>query len=171
MINYTRSKKFHINSAEFGIYRGIGSLMMETYFGRYEGSQHYAFDSFEGLSKPQPIDNRPDVAGIMSPSLTKTQKLLSKTKIYQGWIPEDLPQNFSTKLDFVHIDLDLYEPIKGALNFIHPLLKPGAIILIDDYSTNWPGAMEATNEYVESHMNKFLNVFDHMTGLLFLQVR
>ena len=169
MMEYTTTKKSDINSAEFGIYTGISSLMMETYFGHFETSKHYAFDSFEGLSSPQAIDRRPEVKGIMSPDLEKSKKLLKQSILHKGWIPDELPKNFCTKLDFIHIDLDLHEPIKGALEFVNPLLKPGAMIIIDDYSMRWRGAMLAVNEYIELNRDSFASIINHFNGLIFLR--
>ena len=94
MVEYTTTKKCDINSAEFGIYTGICSLMMETFFGNFEASRHYAFDSFEGLSSPQAIDQRPGVKGIMSPDLEKSKKLLNQSILHKGWIPDDLPKTW-----------------------------------------------------------------------------
>tara|TARA_B100000674_G_scaffold490661_1_gene507068 strand:+ start:1275 stop:1550 length:276 start_codon:yes stop_codon:yes gene_type:complete len=81
----------------------------------------------------------------------------------------DLPKDFDTKLDFIHIDLDLHDPVKGALDFVHPLLNPGAILLIDDYVSTWPGAMKAVNQYIESNQNSFTSIINHCNGLISLR--
>ena len=78
-------------------------------------------------------------------------------------------QKLGTELDFIHIDLDLHEPIKGALNFVHPLLKPGGMLIIDDYSMRWPGAMQAVNQYIELNRDSFASIINHFNGLIFLR--
>lgn len=169
--NYVNTINEPLNTAEFGIYQGVTSLMFELFFSQTNGSIHHAFDSFEGLSKPQQVDNRPEVEGIMSPDFEKSQKLLSNSILYKGWIPQELPTKFEAKLDFVHIDLDLYEPIKGALEFILPKMKSGSIIIVDDYGTNFLGAMHATNEHIKSNRERYAHIMNHFTGQIALTVR
>ena len=42
-------------------------------------------------------------------------------KIYKGWIPEVFKENNKT-YQFVHIDVDLYQPTFDALNYFFPKL-------------------------------------------------
>jgi Macrocin-O-methyltransferase (TylF) len=49
----------------------------------------------------------------------------------------------------VHIDVDLYEPTRAALEFFHPRLSPGAVMICDDYGfASCPGARKAVDEYL-----------------------
>jgi O-methyltransferase len=60
---------------------------------------------------------------------------------------------------FVHIDLDLYEPILGALNYFYPKMVLGGIIVCDDYgSLYWPGAQMAVEQFAEKNNLNFISL-------------
>lgn len=46
-----------------------------------------------------------------------------------------------------HVDADWYESVKTCLERIWPVLTPGGVIVIDDYSA-WSGCREAVDEFV-----------------------
>ncbi len=56
-------------------------------------------------------------------------------------------------ISFALIDLDLYQPIKEALERIWPLLSPNGMIIVDDCvkGTCYDGALEAYQEFMKSH--------------------
>ena len=69
-----------------------------------------------------------------------------------GWIPEVFATAPERRYRFVHIDVDLYAPVKASLEFFYPQLQPGGLIVIDDYGfTNWPGAKKATDDFAAAH--------------------
>jgi len=52
---------------------------------------------------------------------------------------------------FCLIDVDLYEPVKAALEAIYPLMAPGGVIVVDDCDAEnpvWRGAYEAYTDFV-----------------------
>jgi macrocin-O-methyltransferase TylF-like protien len=56
---------------------------------------------------------------------------------------EVAPRRFS----FGHIDVDLYEPTRHAVEFFYPRLNDGGILVFDDFGfTTCPGAMVAIKE-------------------------
>ena len=45
-----------------------------------------------------------------------------------------------TRYRFVHIDVDIYEPTYACLEYFHPRMVEGGLIVIDDYGfPSWPG--------------------------------
>lgn len=57
------------------------------------------------------------------------------------------------RVSFVLLDVDLYRPIKKALQELYASLVPGGIIVVDDCDPanfHWDGAHEAYNEFMES---------------------
>jgi O-methyltransferase len=59
--------------------------------------------------------------------------------LYKGWIPSRFIEVEDRQFSFVHIDVDLYEPILDSLNFFPKLVK-GGVIVFDDYGiTQFPG--------------------------------
>ncbi|HBH79257.1 MAG TPA: hypothetical protein DDY39_05465, partial [Nitrospira sp.] len=67
---------------------------------------------------------------------------------YKGWIPDRFPEVKERRFAFVHIDVDLYQPIMDSLKFFFPRLLPGGIIVVDDYGYSiFPGAKKAVDEF------------------------
>ena len=74
----------------------------------------------------------------------------SFVKIYNGWIPDRFSEIEGRKFQFVHIDVDLYQPTLDSLEFFFPRLIPGGFIICDDYNLSlFPGATKAWDEYFE----------------------
>ena len=66
---------------------------------------------------------------------------------HQGWIPEALSSLPEKPYSFVNIDLNLHDPIRGAIDYFYPRLAKGGVFVLDDYgSLVWPGAMKAGND-------------------------
>lgn len=67
----------------------------------------------------------------------------------KGYFPEtaaQLPDKGSYCL--VHIDCDLYNPVRAAMEYFYPRLVPGGFLLVHDYSSlHWDGAEEAVDEF------------------------
>jgi hypothetical protein len=54
-------------------------------------------------------------------------------------------------LDLVHVDAGHeYESVLGDLTRYWSLLRPGGILIGDDYSPTWPGVVRAANEFAAS---------------------
>lgn len=52
---------------------------------------------------------------------------------------------------FVHIDFDLYQPIKATLETLWKPLLPGGVVMIHDYGCyGFPGARKAVDEFCEA---------------------
>jgi hypothetical protein len=50
------------------------------------------------------------------------------------------------KISLLHVDVDLYEATKAALDAFYPAVVRGGIIILDDYGA-FPGANKAIDEY------------------------
>ena len=112
---------------EFGVWKGDSANLLSKFVKKY-----YAFDSFEGLSTDWPGSHH------MKGDFTlnkKIPKLNSNIEPVVGWV-EDTLDNFlkkhNPKINFVHIDLDIYAPTKFTLEKIKPYLVKGAIIHFDE---------------------------------------
>jgi hypothetical protein len=156
--------------AECGTLKGFSALMMnrlaQTADTAFRGQDFCVVDSFEGLSAPQAQDavadpNKPGRTlypaekGAMACPLEHVRTVLRdfpEVRYYKGWIPEVLAGLPETRWSFVHIDVDLYEPTLGCLEYFVPRLAPGAIIVNDDYSSPlFPGGGRAWDEYCSRH--------------------
>jgi O-methyltransferase len=162
--------------AECGCFRGLSSYLLCNYQRQimpgYKGENFTIIDSFEGLSIPSKEDAiKVDDAGKalyalegghFATPLDHLRKALSdfpEVTLVKGWIPDILPSLPDQSYKYVHIDLDLYEPIKGALEYFYPKMVPGGIIVMDDYgSLYWPGAKKAVEEFCEQRRIQFLTI-------------
>jgi predicted O-methyltransferase YrrM len=131
---------------EFGVYAGTTLKIIAA---ARDGEAVYGFDSFEGLPETWRsgfpagtfgLDNLPEVPG---------------GELIVGWFDDVLPGFLAEhpgSVDFLHIDCDLYSSTKTVLHLVGPRLRPGSIILFDEYF-NYPGWQEhehrAWQEYVE----------------------
>jgi O-methyltransferase len=154
------------NIAECGVFRGLSAYVFCRYRRRaqpgFTGHGFSLFDSFEGLSTPTTedeirergggsIDSKFRQKGAFQGGLEIVRKALKDfpdVAYHPGWIPLIFQAVPDAQYSFVHIDVDLYEPTKGAIEYFFPRLQPGGAIVCDDYGfLHWPGAKHAMDEY------------------------
>ena len=149
------------DTVECGVFDGGSSYLICKANARFgESKRHLVFDSFEGLSDPESIDEPTDPNAYqwqkhdLSVSQETVQKNLGQfesVEYFKGWIPDRFDDVAERRFSLVHIDVDLYQPTLDSLKFFYPRLVPGRVILCDDYgSTVCPGAFKACNEFAES---------------------
>ncbi len=161
---------------ECGCFKGLSSYIMcrytQSFDVNYTGDDFVIVDSFEGLSQPTSEDSigQDDQGedkffvggGFFATPMDQVKSALksfSEISYVKGWVPDVLHQLPDHEYKFVHIDLDLYTPIKGALEYFYPKVVPNGIIVIDDYgSLHWPGAKKAVEEFCEKENIKFLSI-------------
>lgn len=167
---FLRARALDGARAECGTLRGFSALLMsrlsQAIDARFDGSEFHIVDSFEGLSAPRPQDAVQDPSaparsffpaeqGAMACPLEHVQQVLTDfpgVHYHKGWIPEVLRELPEKRWAFVHIDVDLYEPTLGCLEYFMPRLVPGGIILNDDYASPlFPGGGLAWDEYCRKH--------------------
>lgn len=131
-----------------------------------------AFDSFEGLPEPSPMDRlagqEPWMGeGGFACSLEEVQQRLKSDigtdreyELVKGWFQDTLTNETKKRLGLervmvAHIDCDFYESAKIALDFLTDLLVDGSILVFDDW---WlfkghpdRGEQRAFREWVEEH--------------------
>lgn len=142
--------------AEVGVYRGDTAQLFADTCNEFD-RQLFLFDTFEGF-----LDK--DIVGIDSDqqiqfqdtSLQKVKEIVGETDnihYIKGYFPDTITEEISnTKYCFVHIDCDLYNPIKEALHFFWERLNYGGMIVVHDYSSGWwPGATSAVDEFCLEH--------------------
>lgn len=131
---------------EFGVYTGSTLKIISA---ARDASQVYGFDSFEGLPSDWragypagafTVDGLPDVAGA---------------ELVVGWFDDTVPGFLAEHdgvVDFLHVDGDLYSSAKTVLDLVGPRLRPGSIIVFDEFF-NFPDWQQheykAWLEYVE----------------------
>lgn len=135
---------------ELGVYKGGSLKRMSDAFPKRE---FWGFDTFEGLPKVDWSESEPHNPGDFSDtSLESVQGFLSnnrRVKLIKGYFPESIYpyKTDALQFSFVHVDTDFYQSVKACLDFFYPLLKPGGIMVFDDY--DWPacpGVKQALDE-------------------------
>ena len=165
--------------AECGVFQGLSSYLFCSYVRLsrpdFKGRGYYVFDSFAGLSEPRPQDlTRPEGAlnigfrraGAYKGTLETVKATLQEfpeIDYHPGWIPDSFAGIPEKKYKFVHLDLDLYEPIKGSVEYFYPRMVKGGIIVIDEYALcRWPGARQAVDEFCQA--NRLITPIELTTG-------
>lgn len=151
-------------AAECGCFRGLSShvlcSLLKSVDSRFDGKGYRIFDSFAGLSEPQPEDavegndlaakrlRKMTHSGAFAASLEMVQSNLGEfpgIEYFPGWIPQAFPDETAARYRFVHVDVDIYQPTRDCFEYFYPRLVPGGIIVSDDYG--WPGAQKAIEEF------------------------
>jgi hypothetical protein len=121
---------------EFGVHKG-GTINYAA--ARNPARQLHGFDGFTGLPGDWTGVTLPKGAFDLQGRLPSVR---SNVKLHKGLFADILPawvaQN-ETQIAFVHIDCDLYESTRDVFSSLGPCLKPGVLLLFDDYFNlpNW----------------------------------
>ncbi len=171
--------------AECGCLYGLSTLLMarqlRTENPVFAGEEMWVLDSFEGLSEPQEADlafgskaERESAIhmvkkGAFYAPFDQVKQNLSdfpKMQFIKGWIPESLKELPEQTYRFVNLDVDLYEPYRGALEYFFPRLNAGGVISCDDYSPNWPGARKAIDEFCAKTPSAQIRLTDYHQAII-----
>lgn len=76
----------------------------------------------------------------------------SRAELVKGDVAETVPryvtENPGLRISLLHLDMDLYEPTKVALEYLYPKVVPGGVVLLDEYGmADFPGESAAFDEY------------------------
>lgn len=146
-------------TCEAGVYRGLASYLLcrerRAEDGAFDGTGHFAIDSFEGLSVPGERDADPGCAGRFGDtSVELVRDVLGgfpRVKLIKGWIPRALDALPEQRYRFVHVDVDLHDPTRSCLEYFYPRLVCGGVLVVDDYGPwptgEWPGCRIAVHEF------------------------
>jgi O-methyltransferase len=153
------------HTAECGVFEGASSWLICAWNARAApaGRVHHLFDSFEGVSTPEPVDGSHWKKSDLSASVEVVAKNLLPFKdvirFHKGWIPERFADVDQTRFTFVHVDVDLFQPTRDSVEFFYPRLSQGGVLLCDDYGfTSCPGATEAIDNFLADKPEKMLSL-------------
>lgn len=161
--------------AEVGVFRGLGLMtwanLLECHCIGDRTKTVYGFDNFQGFTELHEhdgaeVDDVEKHAGGFSPEQYRAE-LEAAIKIFDDdrfipWKPrvklidgqlEESAARFvkdhpGVRFSLIHMDCDLYEPTKAALEAFWPRLSRGGVILFDEYAIkDWPGETRAVDEF------------------------
>lgn len=138
--------------AELGVYKGNSAKILAE-FSRRAGRKLYLFDTFSGFDPRETRRLAAEVAAAFrDTNLEAVTAFVGKKGVVYipGLFPESLrggPElgNFA----LVHVDCDLYEPMKAGLEFFYGRMSRGGMFILHDYASgHWPGIRRAVDEFL-----------------------
>ncbi|MCE9592375.1 MAG: hypothetical protein K8S99_17865 [Planctomycetes bacterium] len=151
VVEYVECSGLRGHYAEFGTFWGRLFFHHHHLLRGWLRGNFFAFDSFAGLSAPLPDETRftrgdftPSAYAYNLPSFQLLAQLVGVDPARLVTIPGFYDQSLAghnpseyglapESISVCAIDCDLLEPTRHVLNFITPLLEPGALIYFDDW--------------------------------------
>ena len=147
--------------AEAGVWRGGVTYLLASVL---KDKAVHAFDSWEGLpglTEEDCVEGTDRVLWAYKGwgKCDQPVEFLSKfdnVVFHKGWFVDTFPEVADKKFCLVHVDCDLYQPVKECMEFFVPRMVPGGFMVIDDYGDPnvFPGAVKAVDEYFENYTGK-----------------
>lgn len=145
--------------AEAGVYRGGFAKDINHYF---PDRNLYLFDTFSGhddrdiaVERDREYNSAVKLETLAETSVEIVMSKMENPKnciVKKGYFPETFDLSNDAKFAFVNIDLDLYQPIRSALEIFYPRMSKGGVILIHDYMWSYvEGACKAVDEFCEKN--------------------
>jgi predicted O-methyltransferase YrrM len=151
---------------ECGTFKGASFIRFATYREMLESQYSRKLISFDAFGKfPKTQKNNKDDAdfidffelsagdGIPKEELESalTEKKFNNFELIKGNVLDTLPvyinENPQLKIALLHIDLDVYDATKCALEYLYKRVVYGGIIVLDDYASV-SGANRAVDEFI-----------------------
>ena len=150
---------------ECGVGPGQSLFEFSVISTRLDKPRHiYGFDTFRGLPAPTPVDGEWNVVAKgfwnYSQEHVRDELLLAgldrdfisaNITFIEGEFSESIPPLWEGEpIALLHLDCDIYESYRVALERLYNYVTPGGIIAFDEYGyENWPGATKAIDEFFE----------------------
>ncbi|MCL2023443.1 MAG: hypothetical protein FWG82_03635 [Oscillospiraceae bacterium] len=161
-------------TAEAGVFQGDFAKEINRVF---RDRTLYLFDSFTGFHVQDLEDEVTQGFSLKEPGLfsqTSEELVLEKMPypekcvVKKGYFP-DTAWGLEEKFAFVSLDLDLYKPTLGGLEYFYPRMSKNGVIVIHDYfSEEYKGVKEAVGRFWLSHPElKILPVGDLFSAAVF----
>ncbi|WP_373511811.1 TylF/MycF/NovP-related O-methyltransferase [Persicitalea sp.] len=175
---------------ECGVWRGGSAMAMALTLERRRARnrQLYLYDTYEGMSEPTPEDesfagetakklldnsSREDARGVwcystleeVMQNVDSTRYPSSHLHFVKGKVEDTIPDQAPDKIALLRLDTDWYESTKHEMEHLFPRLRPGGVIIIDDYG-HWKGCRRAVDEYLRDNgISLFLTRVDYTCRL------
>ncbi|NTV83444.1 MAG: hypothetical protein HGA23_03965 [Bacteroidales bacterium] len=157
--------------AELGVYKGESAKIIHL---MDPSRKFHLYDTFEGFHKEDLEHETGEAAtyttrSFADTSLEAVQRYLGRSDRFlyhkgrfgessvvsrQSSVkqnkPDLRPQTSDLRLSLVNLDADLYIPTKAGLEYFYPLLSPGGVIIVHDYTHKWPGIKRAVDEFIKT---------------------
>ncbi len=135
-----RCSRLNGNFAEFGVYRGGYAFMVLSLADLRDDKQFFLFDTFGGIPSSHLTQQETEegFAGrLANTSVAYVSDFLKPWAghivIVAGDVFETMPKTETGPLAFCSLDLNASAPTAAALEYAHPRLVTGGMIVLDDY--------------------------------------
>ncbi len=147
-----------------------------AYFASQSQRKLYLFDTFSGFdsSDIKGIDKDKTAGHFSDTSLNMAKDVIGNYNetcfFIKGHFPNSISEfHRSRQYAVVHLDLDLYEPMKAGLNFFYSRMPKGGLFLLHDYSSMcWEGAKKAIDEFC-MEQNQYIILMPDKSGSAFIR--
>ena len=138
--------------AELGVWRGNSAKVIHSVAPERE---LYLLDTFEGLPAERSAFDPASGSSrhFADVSVETVRNFIGRSErvhFVVGGFPESarfIPGE--ERFAFVHLDCDLYEPVKAALEFFYPRMSRRGLIVVHDFASGrWPGVTRAVDEFL-----------------------
>jgi len=145
---------------ELGCFRGLSAYQIASHINAInKDTVFHIFDSFEGLSEfntqdilveeKKNLDERRKHFACSLETVKGNLKEFDFIRYYKGWIPDRFREVKDVEFSFVHVDVDLYQPIYDSFQFFYPRLIKHGVMVFDDYGCiHFPGAKKAIDQCI-----------------------
>ena len=154
--------------AELGVWKGNSAALLAD-FAASSGRRLFLFDTFSGFDRRDLVGvddtKRLEFADTSIDYVRQTVGHDAMTTYVQGFFPESVtPEVAERSFALVHIDCDLYEPMKAALEFFYPRMPKGGMLILHDYSSGtWEGATKAVDEFYKA-TGEYISLWPDKSG-------
>jgi hypothetical protein len=147
--------------AEVGVFRGGSAKLICELKG---DRPLHLFDTFEGLPELGQFDTSQEFrqGQFKDTSYDHVCKLMTpypNVSIHRGYFPDTAGPVQNERFSLVHLDVDLHDTTKAALEFFYPRMVPGGIVISHDY-VNADGVRKAFDDFFASKPEPLLVVSD-----------
>lgn len=153
--------------AEAGVYRGGTSYFIGATARALglEAAHLHCFDTFAGhaavdLRADRDRLDKHDPATFSRTSAEAVGRYLAdleRVSLHVGRLQDTCQEVRDLAFGFVHLDMDLYEPTRFALEFFDARLAPAGVMVVDDYGfVSCPGIAEAVESFLADHPRYYM---------------
>ena len=154
--------------AELGVWKGNSAAVL-AHFAAGSNRRLFLFDTFSGFDARDLVGcDESKTLEFADTSLEYVQETVGHAELttyLKGYFPNSISDAVrETRFALVHLDCDLYEPMKAAHDFFYARMSRGAILIMHDYSSGaWDGAKTAIDEFCRA-TGEYLSLWPDKSG-------
>jgi hypothetical protein len=170
-VRYVTRNKIPGDFVECGVWKGGSAMAAGLTFldAKADSRSLWLYDTYEGMS--QPTDSDESYEGQSAEKLLDSESIDDPSSVWcraefeevkenvlsigyseksihfvKGRVEETIPRVMPDEISILRLDTDWYESTKHELKHLYPRLRPGGVLIIDDYGY-WKGSRKAVDEY------------------------